>query len=114
MRNPSEAYEVFEITEKNKEFMSFYAKSEIRGETTIILLQSTDAPAICFCVSCHQQSANAAQCWHVFLFAVQFQLFLDFSGCHGRYGQCCHPVLLRTIVFDALPVMPRRYAQHQA
>ena len=45
MRNPSEAYEVFEITEKNKEFMSFYAKSKIRGETTIILLQSTDAPA---------------------------------------------------------------------
>lgn len=28
-----------------KEFMSFYAKSKIRGETTIILLQSTDAPA---------------------------------------------------------------------
>ena len=45
MRNPSEAYEVFEITEKNKEFMSFYAKSKTRGETTIILLQSTDAPA---------------------------------------------------------------------
>jgi hypothetical protein len=45
MRNPSEAYEVFEITEKNKEFMLFYAKSKIRGETTIILLQSTDAPA---------------------------------------------------------------------
>lgn len=45
MRNPSEAYEVFEITEKNKEFMSFYAKSKIRGETTIIILQSTDAPA---------------------------------------------------------------------
>ena len=45
MRNPSEGYEVFEITEKNKEFMSFYAKSERRGETTIILLQSTDAPA---------------------------------------------------------------------
>ena len=45
MRNPSEGYEVFEITEKNKEFMSFYAKREIRGETTIILLQSADAPA---------------------------------------------------------------------
>ena len=45
MRNPSKGYEVFEITEKNKEFMSFYAKSETRGETTIILLQSTDAPA---------------------------------------------------------------------
>ena len=45
MRNPSEAYEVFEITEKNKEFMSFCAKSKTRGETTIILLQSTDAPA---------------------------------------------------------------------
>ena len=45
MRNPSEGYEVFEITEKNKEFMSFCAKSKIRGETTIILLQSTDAPA---------------------------------------------------------------------
>ena len=45
MRNPSERYEVFEITEKNKEFMSFYAKSETRGETTIILLQSADAPA---------------------------------------------------------------------
>lgn len=45
MRNPSEVYEVFKITEKNKEFMSFYAKSERRGETTIILLQSTDAPS---------------------------------------------------------------------
>ena len=45
MRNPSEGYEVFEITEKNKEFMSFYAKSKISGENTIILLQSTDAPA---------------------------------------------------------------------
>ena len=45
MRNPSEGYEVFEITEKNKEFMSFYAKSETRGETTIIFLQSADAPA---------------------------------------------------------------------
>ena len=45
MRNPSKAYEKFEITEKNKEFMSFYAKSKTRGETTIILLQSTDAPA---------------------------------------------------------------------
>ena len=45
MRNPSEEYEVFEITEKNKKFMSFYAKSKRRGETTIILLQSTDAPA---------------------------------------------------------------------
>ena len=45
MRNPSEGYEVFEITEKNKEFMSFYAKSKTRGETTIILLQSADAPA---------------------------------------------------------------------
>ncbi len=45
MRNPSEKYEVFEITEKNKEFMSFYAKSKTRGETTIILLQSADAPA---------------------------------------------------------------------
>ena len=45
MSNPSKAYEVFEITEKNKEFMSFYAKSETRGETTIILLQSADAPA---------------------------------------------------------------------
>lgn len=44
MRNPNEGYEVFEITEKNKEFMSFYAKSKTRGETTIILLQSTDAP----------------------------------------------------------------------
>ena len=46
MRNPSEEYEVFEITEKNKEFKSFNAKSKTRGETTIILLQSTDAPAI--------------------------------------------------------------------
>ena len=45
MRNPSEWYEVFEINEKNKEFMSFCAKSERRGETTIILLQSADAPA---------------------------------------------------------------------
>ena len=45
MRNPSEAYEVFEIAEKNKEFMSFHAKSKISGENTIILLQSTDAPA---------------------------------------------------------------------
>ena len=45
MSNPSKGYEVFEITEKNKEFMSFYAKSKTRGETTIILLQSTDAPA---------------------------------------------------------------------
>ena len=45
MRNPSEGYEVFEITEKNKEFMSFYAKSKISGGNTIILLQSTDAPA---------------------------------------------------------------------
>ena len=45
MRNPSKGYEVFEITEKNKEFMSFCAKSKIRGETTIILLQSTDASA---------------------------------------------------------------------
>ena len=45
MSNPSKAYEKFEITEKNKEFMSFCAKSKIRGETTIILLQSTDAPA---------------------------------------------------------------------
>ena len=44
MSNPSKGYEVFEITEKNKEFMSFYAKSETRGETTIILLQSADAP----------------------------------------------------------------------
>ena len=45
MRNPSEGYEKFEITEKNKEFMSFYAKSKISGGNTIILLQSTDAPA---------------------------------------------------------------------
>ena len=45
MSNPSKAYEKFEITEKNKEFMSFCAKSKTRGETTIILLQSTDAPA---------------------------------------------------------------------
>ena len=45
MSNPSKAYEKFEITEKNKEFMSFYAKSKTSGETTIILLQSTDAPA---------------------------------------------------------------------
>ena len=45
MRNPSEGDEVFEITEKNKEFMSFSAKSKTRGETTIILLQSIDAPA---------------------------------------------------------------------
>ena len=45
MRNPSQGYKVFEITEKNKEFMSFYAKSKTRGETTIILLQSADAPA---------------------------------------------------------------------
>ena len=44
MSNPSKGYEVFEITEKNKEFMSFYAKSKTRGETTEILLQSTDAP----------------------------------------------------------------------
>ena len=43
MKNPSEAYEKFEITEKNKAFMSFCAKSKTRGETTIILLQSTDA-----------------------------------------------------------------------
>lgn len=28
MRNPSKGYEVFEITEKNKEFMSFYAKKQ--------------------------------------------------------------------------------------
>ena len=35
MSNPSKGYEVFEITEKNKEFMSFYAKSKTRGETTI-------------------------------------------------------------------------------
>ena len=33
------------LTEKNKEFMSFYAKSKTKGETTIILLQSADAPA---------------------------------------------------------------------
>lgn len=45
MSNPSKAYEEFEITAKNKEFMSFYANSKISGETTIILLQSTDAPA---------------------------------------------------------------------
>ena len=45
MSNPSKAYEKFEITEKNKEFMSFCAKSKINGKTTIILLQSTDAPA---------------------------------------------------------------------
>ena len=45
MSNPSKEYEVFEITEKNKEFMSFCAKSKINGKTTIILLQSTDAPA---------------------------------------------------------------------
>ena len=45
MSNPSKGYEVFEITEKNKEFMSFCAKSKTRVETTIILLQSTDAPA---------------------------------------------------------------------
>ena len=45
MSNPSKAYEKFEITEKNKEFKSFYAKSKTRGETTIILLQSTDAQA---------------------------------------------------------------------
>ena len=45
MRNPSEGYEVFEITKKNKEFMSFYAKGEKSGKTTIILLQSADAPA---------------------------------------------------------------------
>ena len=45
MRNPSEGYEMFEITEKNKEFMSFYAKGEKSGKTTIILLQSADAPA---------------------------------------------------------------------
>ena len=45
MRNPSEGDEVFEITEKNKEFMSFCAKSKINGKTTIILLQSADAPA---------------------------------------------------------------------
>ena len=45
MSNPSKAYEKFEITEKNKEFMSFCAKSKTRGETTIILLQSADAQA---------------------------------------------------------------------
>ena len=45
MRNPSKVNEVFEITEKNKEFKSFYAKSKTSGETTIILLQSADAPA---------------------------------------------------------------------
>ena len=45
MSNPSKGCEVFEITEKNKEFMSFCAKSKINGKTTIILLQSTDAPA---------------------------------------------------------------------
>ena len=44
MSNPSEGYEVFEITEKNKEFMSFYAKGEKSGKKTEILLQSTDAP----------------------------------------------------------------------
>ena len=45
MSNPNKAYEKFEITEKNKEFMSFSAKSKINGKTTIILLQSADAPA---------------------------------------------------------------------
>ena len=45
MRNPSEEYEVFKITEKNKEFMSFYARGEKSGKKTEILLQSTDAPA---------------------------------------------------------------------
>ena len=45
MSNPSKAYEKFEITEKNKEFMSFSAKSKINGKTTIIILQSADAPA---------------------------------------------------------------------
>ena len=39
MSNPSKAYEKFEITEKNKEFMSFYANSKISGENTIIILQ---------------------------------------------------------------------------
>ena len=43
MRNPSKGYEVFEIITKSKEFNSFHAKST-RGETTIILLQSADAP----------------------------------------------------------------------
>ena len=45
MSNPSKAYEKFEITEKNKELISFSAKSKINGKTTIILLQSADAPA---------------------------------------------------------------------
>ena len=45
MSNPSKAYEKFEITEKNKEFMSFCAKSKINGKINIILLQSADAPA---------------------------------------------------------------------
>ena len=45
MRNPSEGYEKFEITERNKEFMSFYAKSKINGKRIIVVLQSTDAPA---------------------------------------------------------------------
>ena len=45
MHNPSKVNEVFEITEKNKEFMSFHAKGEKSGKNTIILLQSTDASA---------------------------------------------------------------------
>ena len=45
MRNPSEGYEVFEITEKSNQSRSFHAKGEKSGKKTEILLQSTDAPA---------------------------------------------------------------------
>ena len=44
MHNPSKVNEVFEITEKSNQARSFHAKSKTSGETTIILLQSTDAP----------------------------------------------------------------------
>ena len=44
MHNPSKVNEVFEITEKSNQARSFHAKSKTSGETTIILLQSADAP----------------------------------------------------------------------
>ena len=45
MRNPSKVNEVFEITGKSNKSRSFHAKGEKSGKKTIILLQSTDAPA---------------------------------------------------------------------
>ena len=45
MSNPSKVNEVFEITEKSNQSRSFHAKGEKSGKTTIILLQSADAPA---------------------------------------------------------------------